>query len=327
MQHLRRFEIQTKTGSEQVTETELAAWRGEVEGVRVVPWQELFERSVLGSEAFRVTLVNAMGDDLEPLRSARLSTDTPTGVDVAKDNSLRTRLWRDTHTSPFEANVAVFELVVPIAMLRQIDRHRTVHVGEMQLEVIEDYDEFRKYSSRNEFSARYSNMPDMFYNPEPSRFRKKSVKNKQGSDEPLSTAVQVTAAEKMRLHSEISRNLYQYLLEMGVASEVARFVLPMNQVTKIRLQAALLNWFKFLRLRLAPDVQEETRQYAQAIAEGIKLLWPECWAVFEEHTLGALTLSRTERQGLHEILTRLQGRETTSLERRVSEQLLTRLAG
>lgn len=197
--------------------------------------------------------------------------------------------------SPWEANVASFELVVPMAVLRQIDRHRTVDVSQC---IIEEYDDFRKYTSRNEFSARYSEMPDLYYNPPAERFKAKGTMNKQGSASALPADVQQHCQEIIENHTAIARAAYEKLLELGAASELARFVLPQNQVTKIRLQATLSNWFKFLALRLAPDVQEETRLYAEAIAGGLQRLWPKCFEAFIEHTRDAVQLSASERRAV-----------------------------
>lgn len=313
---MRRYKVQVTAGYghpeayRYFTEEELNEYSGEIHRIRVLEWPELYSKfSVIGNdERFSVKLVNAMGDDLEPLRSARMSTDNPTGLDSHKDDALRNRLWRDKHTSPFETNVMVLELVVPIFVLRQIDRHRTVSISNPEL-TFEDYDDFRKFTSRNEYSARYSVMPDLFYLPPAERFQRKGTLNKQGSGEPLTEWEQNMARADVELTTDAARNGYRRLIEMGVSTELARIVLPMNQGTKIRLQACLLNWLKWLELRLDPVVQPETRAYANAVAECIKLLWPQCWDTFEEYTLGATTLSRTERQRLTVLLERLRGHD------------------
>jgi thymidylate synthase (FAD) len=307
---MKRFEVRVEVGPPphslvRMTEEELNAYDGPIHTLRVVSWPEIFTAHPLNDdERFSVKLVNAMGDDLEPLRSARMSTDNPTGVDRVKDDRLRDRLWAEKHTSPWESNILVVEMVVPMFVLRQIDRHRTMSVSEP---TVEDYDDFRKFTSRNEYSARYSRMPDLYYVPPASRFQKKSLLNKQGSGDPLTENEQWTARAGVELSTDSARLAYDKLIEMGVSSELARIVLPFNQGTKIRLQASLLNWFKFLELRLAPAVQEETRAYAQAISTCIQQLWPRCYEAFEEHTLGAITLSRTEVRLLRDLLTRTRG--------------------
>jgi len=249
-----------------------------------------------------IRYIDHMGDDNGPLESARMSTDKETGVDVAADDRLRERLWRDQHTTPFEANELVVELQLPIFCLRQLDRHRTVARDEAGVEItVETIDEtMHAHTSRNEFSGRYSTMPDLFYVPTADRVRKKGTANKQGSAEPLDPDIQEAWVAAWRAEAKADRTMYEDAVATGMASELARIHLPLNQYTKVRLKACMLNWFKFLNLRLRPDVQWETRLYAQAIGKIVRDLWPKCWAVFEEHALYGVRLSRMERRLLRE---------------------------
>jgi len=249
-----------------------------------------------------VALVDYMGTDLSPLASARMSTNNPTGADEKKDDSLRKRLWKDSHTSPFERNVLVVEVQCPIFVLRQIDRHRTVKYDELTITVESVDTVMREFTNRNEFSGRYSEMPDIFFVPETDRVQRKGVTNKQGSADPLPAEVQYEVRKKIQNATRVARETYEEIIAAGVASEIARVALPLNQYTKVQLQASLLNWFKFLDLRLRPDVQLETRVYAQKIAHIVKTLWPKCWEVFEENTLGAMKISRTDRKVLADVL-------------------------
>jgi thymidylate synthase (FAD) len=267
-----------------------------IHSIKLIPWNEIFHRQVLENENCTVTLYDCMGDDLEPLRSARLSTGNPTGVDDKKDNGLRSRLWGDAHTSPFESNVIVIDQVLPLFVLRQQDRHRTVNFCDMTMEIIEGYDDFRKFTSRNEFSARYAELPDMFWIPPARRIQRKGTANKQGSEGDFDPELQRRIVAEIEALAEKSRDLYARMINIGVASEIARIVIPPSQITKIRIQASFLNMAKFLALRLKPDVQEETRLYAEAISDCTKLLWPKCHDAFVEHTYEAVKFSRSEAE-------------------------------
>lgn len=242
-----------------------------------------------------VTYVAHMGTDLDPCRSARMSTSNPTGVDEAKDKKLLDRLWRDQHSSCFECCELMVDIQAPLFVLRQMDRHRTVSLD--QPEIVETYDEWRKFSSRNEFSGRYSEMPDIAYLP--GELRVQNEANKQCSSQQRVDGEE--ALERMHEGQGETQKLYRYLLSQGVSRESARMVLPLAQYTRIRLKANLLNWFKLLNLRLRLDVQRETRLYAVAIGRVCRHLWPKCWDVFEEHTLYAQTFSRKEMRVLNEI--------------------------
>jgi thymidylate synthase (FAD) len=258
-------------------------------------------------DAGYVTLIDHMGDDLNPLEAARMSTGNKTGVEVTKDDALRDRLWRDKHSSPFEMNVASFELQVPLFVLRQIDRHRTVNIDAGV--TYENYDEFRKYTSRNEFSGRYAVMPDLYYIPEVERIQPQSKTNKQGSEGEMTPEDRTDLHTIIDLHTKHARMQYNDLVTCGLSNELARMVLPQNQYTRIRIQAAMSNWFKFLAERLPETAQWETRQYAKVIGRELRRLWPKCWEVFEEHTLYSKTFSRHERLAiLNTLEDRLEGR-------------------
>jgi thymidylate synthase (FAD) len=133
-----------------------------------------------------VKLVDYMGNDLSPIESARMSTDNPTGVDERKDDKLREFLWKNNHSSPFESLILTVEMKLPIFVLREFDRHRSIDIDNT---VIEGQSDFRKYNSRNEFSGRYAEMPAECYVPDRSRLQPQSSANKQGSSGELNESV------------------------------------------------------------------------------------------------------------------------------------------
>lgn len=248
-----------------------------------------------------VTLIDYMGNDNSSLIAARMSTGNPTGVDETKDDKLRKRLWEESHTSPTEMAEVVFEVQLPLFCLRQLDRHRTLDYSTDQ--PVETVDEsFRKFMNRNEFSGRYSGFPDVFYIPDLNRISGANFSNKQGSGGELDIEVRKTALETISNITKISFEHYQSLRQLGVANELARIILPNNQYTKIQLKGDLLSWLRFANLRVREDVQWETRQFAIEILSQVEQLFPKSVAVFKEHTLGAVTLSKTEKETIAELL-------------------------
>lgn len=241
-----------------------------------------------------VQYIDHLGNDNTPLEAARLSTGKETGVDIAKDDALRLRLWRDQHTSPFEMGELVVEIQCPIFVLRQIDRHRSVDYDGTTIE--SEDENARQFTSRNEFSGRYATMPDLFFIPPVERIQKKGVANKQGSEGALDPETQSKVRDLIAAGSHNARVDYENMIAKGVASEIARVALPLNQYTKLRLKGTLLTWLKILNLRLRLDVQLETRLFFHEIAKIVRRLWPKTWAIFEEHTLYSATLSRTARK-------------------------------
>ena len=68
------------------------------------------------------------------------------GEDEGSDARLIRYLWKNAHTTPFEAVTLTFEVHAPIFVFRQWHRHRTW--------------------SFNELSARYRELPEEFYVPD-----------------------------------------------------------------------------------------------------------------------------------------------------------------
>ncbi len=228
--------------------------------------------------------ITHMGDDLLPLEAARMSTGNPTGTDPAKDAATRDYLWRHAHATPFEMAVLQVEVQCPLFVRSEWHRHRT--------------------QSYNEASGRYMEMPDIQYLPEFERLQPQSMTNKQGSEGDLDPAVRDEILRRMNAEQREVRANYEWYLEQGLAREVARINMPLSQYTRFRAQANLRNWMHFLNLRMASNAQHEIRLYANAVAEIIRTIWPETWAVFEEHTLMAASFSKTERSVLTDLLER-----------------------
>jgi len=159
------------------------------------------------------------------------------------------------------------------------------------------------HNSFNEMSARYTQMPDLHYLPDPNRIKKQSKKNNQGSSEDgfdkyyVDGVVSFFDEQQKKVYSS-----YNQFIQDGVAKEIARINTPVSRYSKMRAKSNLRNWFHFLDLRMRENAQWEIRQFANAVAEIIKELFPKSYAEFEEHTLFAVKLSKTEIDNLREII-------------------------
>jgi thymidylate synthase (FAD) len=229
-----------------------------------------------------VQLVGSWGDDLEPLRSARMSTNNETGINEKKDDNLREYLWRHQHTSPFEFAELILEIQTPLFVAREWMRHRTF--------------------SYNEFSQRYSEALDIYYVPVLERMELQSNINNQGSEGKMDeeTAMFIIA-EMQREHIE-HRETYNKYIDEGLARELARLNMPVSNYTKFRVKGNLKNWFHFINLRIRSGAQYEIRVYAEAILTIVRELWPKMAGVFEEYTLYAISLGKTEKEIMLEFL-------------------------
>jgi thymidylate synthase (FAD) len=215
-----------------------------------------------------VRLVDWMGGDISVVRAARVSYDAEwrAGEDQGSDQRLLNYLWRNAHTSPFEAVTLTFEVKAPIFIFRQWHRHRTW--------------------SYNELSARYRELPEEFYLPTPEIIGVQSADNKQmrvigdmDAEDRMVREQQITA---VRLCCEEAFTLYRELLEKGWPRELARSVLPVNTYSHMFATVNLLNLFRFLTLRVHEHAQYEIRVYAEAMRDLARQVAPVCVSAWEK---------------------------------------------
>jgi thymidylate synthase (FAD) len=209
-----------------------------------------------------VTLIQSMGDDNTPALAARVSfAKMTTQSEMSqRDESLINYLAVNRHTSPFEHISATFLITCPLFIARQIQRHRTF--------------------SYNEISRRYTSKDIEFYIPR--SLRKQAQTNLQCSL-PINIARSEEFIKVIREHTKVSLEKYHTLLDQGVSREQARAILPQSMYTSFWMSGNLLNWSKFLRLRLDEHAQPEATEVAQAIQSELLERYPT--------SLGALLLS------------------------------------
>jgi thymidylate synthase (FAD) len=213
-----------------------------------------------------VRLVESMGNDLSVVRAARVSYDAAwrAGENEGSDQRLIRYLWAHRHTSPFEAVTLTFEVKAPIFVFRQWHRHRTW--------------------SYNELSARYKELPEEYYVPDPTVIGKQSETNKQArklsGDDPYSASIIHIACLK-------AFETYRILLERGVPRELARSVLPVATYSHMFATVNLLNLFRFMTLRCDEHAQYEIRMYAEAMKTLAKQIVPVCVQAWEDSLMGS----------------------------------------
>jgi len=208
-----------------------------------------------------VELVDYLGADRTVARAARTSYQRSEGKSEEHDRRLILRLWKDRHTSPFEMVQLTFRIRLPIFVMRQHVRHRT--------------------ASLNEWSFRYTECPDLFFVPGHDDVRSQSEANKQMSGEPLPQGAAGKARTLIDSMNHHAYSVYQQLLELGVAREQARVVLPVSAYTQIIWSIDMRNLLHYFSLRLAPDAQKEIREYARVMAATVQKGWPMIWEAFE----------------------------------------------
>ena len=211
------------------------------------------------------------------VQAARVSYGAGTKK-VNEDRGLIRYLMRHWHSTPFEMVELKFHCVMPIFVARQWVRHRTANI--------------------NEYSARYSVVPDRFYKPARDDLQAQSATNRQGRGEQLDDATADAFLAHLDQVEQVGYGQYEAFLQKGLARETARIALPQNAYTEWYWKCDLHNVFRFLRLRLDTHAQKEIRDYAQAMYDLMKPLCPVACEAFEDYQLGGVQLTRLELDAL-----------------------------
>lgn len=229
-----------------------------------------------------VALVDYMGDDASVERAARVSYGYGTRR-TSQTRGLIRYLRRHQHTTPSEMVELKFHCAMPMFVARQWIRHRQANV--------------------NEYSARYSLLPLLFYRPEAEHFGTQSTTNRQGrASVAADENVYQAAAERWEALREQAAKTYGWLLEQDVARELARIDLPLSTYTQWYWKIDLHNLLHFLTLRADPRAQWEIRAYAEVMAGMMKRVAPLTYEAWIDYDLAGSRLSRGELAALQRLV-------------------------
>jgi thymidylate synthase (FAD) len=154
---------------------------------------------------------------------------------------------RDRHGTPFEHNSFRFHIRCPIFVAREWFRHR---IG-----------------SFNEFSMRYAKATDEFYVPAPEDVRSQVGKPGAYSFEPVTDEIAQSTRDELAAVYAAAYSAYERLVEMGVARELARAVMPVGAYTEFYWTVNARALMNFVSLRAAETAQREIRRYADAVEQ------------------------------------------------------------
>ena len=231
-----------------------------------------------------------MGDDLTVVNAARVSFDkesileyvntqgdaTASGFELTdKDTKLIQYLAKHGHWTPFSHPQITMRYTVPIFIARQEFKHI---VG----------------FTRNEVSRRYVDDTPEFYTPKVWRSRPEgSIKQGSGSgivegvwdlevatgavhvDELDGSIHDITTGTMNFMESQIG--FYEQLIEVGVAPEQARMVLPQSMYTSYYITGSLAAFARMVKQRSDPHAQVEIQELAGMVDEVIRPLFPVSW--------------------------------------------------
>lgn len=221
-----------------------------------------------------VELVKANANDADVIWAARVSTAGEQSRDEIDSDPNRSAglinyLARERHGSPFEHTSMTFFVSAPIFVFREFMRHRI--------------------ASYNEESGRYRELKPVFYVPSSERKLVQTGKTGHyvfvdGTKEQYEQTV-----KSMKETYELAYKNYKQMLDIGVAREVARAVLPVALYSSMYVTMNARALMNFLSLRTSREgshfpsyPQREIEMVAEKMEEHFARLMPLTYAAFEK---------------------------------------------
>lgn len=220
-----------------------------------------------------VELWGYMGNDNSIANVARVSMEVgenwlelPRGYSTDRRDSLLRYLATHKHTSPFRHNAITLRCKVPLFLARQLGKHQ---VG----------------MSWNELSRRYVDKNFEFFDMSDT-WRKRAPNVKQGSAGLIAEDEQVICNEWYTNVLDVAMGTYKSLLDVGVAPEQARAVLPASLMVDYIWTGSLMAFAHVFALRIESGAQKEAQDFAKALDEVIRPLFPVSWAALVGKEIG-----------------------------------------
>ena len=160
------------------------------------------------------------------------------------------------HWSIFEQAFMTLEIETTRGLAAQILRHRSF--------------------TFQEFSQRYADTSLMTKGsliPLP-ELRRQDLKNRQNSTDDLDPEKVKMLEKEIAQHFHDAQDLYRYMIDMGVAKECARFVLPLAVPTRLYMSGSVRSWIHYIDLRSAHGTQKEHKVIAEECREIFKVQLP-----------------------------------------------------
>ena len=166
---------------------------------------------------------------------ARVSN--PNNQDNDKFAGLLKYCIKHGHWSVFEQAFMTVEINTTRGLAAQILRHRSFTFQEFS----------QRYADTNLLDSSIP-VPDL---------RSQDLKNRQNSNDDISQEKKEEYQALIARHFSEAMDLYNALLQQGVAKECARFVLPLATPTRIYMTGSVRSWVHYIDLRSAHGTQKE----------------------------------------------------------------------
>lgn len=216
-----------------------------------------------------IEVLGKLGTDLTVVNSARVSFGKRKENFDENDKKLVKFLAKNKHWSPFRHLLVQFHIKAPEFVMRQWYKHV---VGAEMTSTSSTKDH-----AWNEISGRYVPVNEFHI---PDNWRKQSENNKQASEGNIEKQNEADEIFSASMDSVVKS--YHRLLELGVAKEQARMILPLNQYTEVYWTASFQAIMNFIELRDESTAQWEIQQFAKALRQLMLDIYPETTKVWFE---------------------------------------------
>ena len=149
---------------------------------------------------------------------------------------------KNEHWSVFEQAYMTLQIETTRGIAAQILRHRSF--------------------TFQEFSQRYADSMQLGEIPIP-ELRRQDNKNRQNSISDLPKEIINTFNKNIKHQFVQNKELYEEMLEAGIAKECARFVLQLATPTRIYMTGSCRSWIHYINLRTGHGTQKEHMEIAQ----------------------------------------------------------------
>ena len=165
------------------------------------------------------------------------------------------------HWSVFEQAFMTLEIETTRGLAAQILRHRSF--------------------TYQEFSQRYADSSLLGETIPLPELRRQDTKNRQNSIDDIDPFTIQKYQMLMQDHFKDAMELYQKMLDEGIAKECARFVLPLATPTRLYMSGSCRSWIHYITLRSANGTQKEHMDIAEACKKIFVKQFPTCAEALE----------------------------------------------
>jgi thymidylate synthase (FAD) len=217
-----------------------------------------------------VRLIKHMGDDLDPVNSAKVSFAKESTEFGDREARLLAFLQREEHSSVFRHSALSFEVYAPLFVARQWWKYAVASTH------LEDQNGW------NESSRRYVTESPEFYVPAENEWRAAPDNMKQGSGQPVDSETGDNFSWLLAAYLAKGENLYNDAINAGICAEQARLFLPAyGMYVRWRWTTSLGALMHFLQQRLEHDAQKEIQDYARAVQNLTHEYFPVCMSTIK----------------------------------------------